>query len=169
MTIIVGIEHNDSIYIGGDRAIASEDVILSSDMPKVSIRNSYIYGYAGTIGIGQLMDIISLPAPQGNVFKTIKTKIVPALEVAIENYSRLHADHDTSWLIGCQGELYEVCAADWSVTRIKENAIGGGSPYALGSLYTSRGLLPIDRVSASLNAAITYSPTCQGPIDILSI
>lgn len=176
MTCIVGIVHNDVIYIGGERSIASEDSILSSPVSKVSVKDEWIYGYSGTIGIGQLMDIIHLPAAAGDVFKTIKTKIVPALQVAIENYARESHDHDTQWLIGANKRLFELSSADWGVIEVIESSIGGGSGYALGSLYTSfmhtdeyPVYSPDMRVGLALNAAITHSPMCQGPVDIFSL
>jgi 20S proteasome alpha/beta subunit len=169
MTCIVGIVEDNIVYIGGERSLADDHNILSSPIPKVASRDGWIYGYAGTIGIGQLMDIITLPRAEGAVYKTIKTKIVPALSVAIDNYARDAAEHDTQWLIGVNGHLYEVSAADWGVVEVEYTAIGGGSQYAFGSLYTSRGNTAIDRVETALYAAIFYSPTCQGPIDLLSV
>ena len=167
MTCIVGIVEDNVVYIGGERSLADDHNILSSPMPKIAMRDGWIYGYSGTIGIGQLMDIINLPRAEGADFKTIKTKIVPALSVAIDNYSRDAAEHDTQWLIGVNGRLYEVSAADWGVVEVNYTAIGGGSQYAFGSLYTSIDNTPIHRIEQALYAAITYSPTCQGPIDIL--
>jgi len=173
MTCIVGIVEDGVIYIGGERGISSEDLILSSPVSKVAVRNDWIYGYAGTIGIGQLMDVINLPRAEGADFKTIKTKIVPALQVAIENYSRDHSDHDTQWLIGANHRLYEVSSADWGVIEVDYTSIGGGSGYALGSLYTSfmhrDAYSPETRIQLALHSAITLSPMCQGPVDIFSL
>lgn len=169
MTCIVGIAKDRVVHIGGERSIADEHSILSSPVSKVASRDGWIYGYAGTIGIGQLMDIISLPRAEGADYKTIKTKIVPALSVAIDNYARDVTEHDTQWLIGVNGRLYEVSAADWGVLEVEYTAIGGGSQYAFGSLYTSRDKSPIDRLEDALYAAIWFSPTCQGPIDIFSV
>lgn len=169
MTCIVGLVDNGTVYIGGDRSIGDESSILSSPVSKVGVRDQWIYGYSGTIGIGQLVEIINLPRAEGADYKTIKTKIAPALAVAIDNYSREAADHDTQWLIGVNGRLYELSAADWGVVEVQYTAIGAGSQIALGSLYTSIDKSPIDRVELSLEAAITLSPMCQGPIDVYSL
>lgn len=165
MTCIVGIAHEGIVYIGGERSISDGESILSSPVSKVAVRDEWVYGYSGTIGIGQLLSIISLPRAEGADFKTIKTKIVPALSVAIDNYAREAAENDTQWLIGVRGRLYEVSASDWGVVEVQYTAIGAGSQIALGSLYTSIGKSPLDRIELSLEAAITLSPTCQGPID----
>jgi 20S proteasome alpha/beta subunit len=169
MTCIVGIAHDGIVYMGGERSIGDESSILSSPVSKVSIRDEWIYGYSGTIGIGQLIEIINLPRAEGADYKTIKTKIVPALSVAIDNYSREAADHDTQWLIGVNGRLYEVSAADWGVVEVEYTAIGAGSQYAFGSLYTSRHNTPLDRLEDALYAAIWFSPTCKGPVDTFSL
>lgn len=168
MTCIVGIAKDNVVYIGGDRSIGDDSSILSSPVSKVNVRDEWIYGYSGTIGIGQLIEIINLPRAEGADYKTIKTKIAPALSVAIDNYSREAADHDTQWLIGVNGRLYELSASDWGVVEVHYTAIGAGSQYALGSLYSSIDLSPIDRIGYALGAAITLSPSCQGPMDIFS-
>jgi len=172
MTCIVGLVDNGIVYMGGERSIGDESSILSSPVSKVSIRDEWIYGYSGTIGIGQLIDIINLPRAEGADFRTIKTKIVPALSVAIDNYSREAADHDTQWLIGVNGRLYEVSAADWGVVEVNYSSIGSGSQYALGSLVTSDYIgttTPQMRIAMALDAAITLSPSCQGPMDTFSL
>jgi hypothetical protein len=169
MTCIVGIVDEGIVYIGGERSIGDDSSILSSPVSKVGMRDQWVYGYSGTIGIGQLMDIITLPRAEGADFKTIKTKIVPALSVAIDNYSREAADHDTQWLIGINGRLYELSASDWGVVEVHHTAIGAGTQYALGSIYTSICNPPDVRVRMAIEAAITYSPSCQGPIDIVSV
>jgi ATP-dependent protease HslVU (ClpYQ) peptidase subunit len=169
MTCIVGLLDNDRVYIGGDRAIGDDSNILSSLVPKVVSRNDWLYGYAGTIGIGQLMDIITLPPAHTADYRTIKTKIVPALSVAIDNYARDVSDHDTQWIIGVNHRLYEVSAADWGVLEVGYTSIGAGSQYALGSIYTSICNPPDVRVRLALEAAITFSPGCQGPIDVFSL
>ena len=65
--------------------------------------------------------------------------------------------------------MFEFNTGDWGVAEITECSIGSGGNFALGSLYTSIDSDPMDRIELALEAAIAYSPTCQGPIDILSI
>jgi len=80
-------------------------------------------------------------------------------------------DNDTDILIGCRGRLFEFSPADWSVAEVLETAIGSGGNFALGSLYTSSiyNIPIVERIEYALKAAITYSPSCQGPIDVLSL
>lgn len=172
MTCIVGIAHDNKVYIGGERSAADEVSILPLVNPKVGRNADIIYGYCGTIGIGQLIDIIHLP-PIGdkNPYLYIRTQVVKELKKAIDSYSREGNEYDTTWLIGCQGHLYEVSQEDWSVIEIKETAVGSGGSYALGSLHSTLDLidLPLYRIDTALQAAIHYSPTCLGPIDMVEL
>ena len=61
MTCIVGIVDNGYVYIGGERGASDDNAIISSTRPKVGVRNGWIYGFAGTFGIGQLIECIDLP------------------------------------------------------------------------------------------------------------
>ena len=168
MTCIVGITNGYQVYMGGERAASDGDSIISLASPKVEERNGWVYGYAGTIGIGQLMSLISLPAEVDDIYTYIRLSIVEDIKKAIDAFSHTPENPDTTWLIGKNGRLFELNAEDWGVIEIYESAIGGGSQYALGSLYTSIDKTPIERITLALQSAITYSPTCQGPWDIVS-
>lgn len=167
MTCIVGITDGDMVYIGGDRAASDGDSIVSIKNPKVYSSNDWVYGYAGTIGIGQLLSYIPLPNEVDNIFTYIRFTIVEELKKAIDSFTNPPTEHDTSWLIGKNGRLFELSSQDWGVCEIDQTAIGSGSQYAFGSLYTSIDKDPVDRIGLALGAAITYSPMCQGPIDIV--
>jgi len=169
VTCIVGIVDNDTIYMGGDRAASDDSSIVSMKNPKVCIRDEWIYGYAGTIGIGQLINYIDLPSPEGDIEKLIRLDICESLKTMIDIYARDIENEDTGFLIGAKGRLFEFNVGDWGVLEVKESSIGSGSQIAFGSLYTSIDNNPIDRIGAALGAAITYSPSCQGPIDIIYI
>ena len=71
-------------------------------------------------------------------------------------------------LVGISGRLFEISTMDWSVGEYHTIATGSGFPYAMGSLHTSRFTDdPVWRIKEAVNAAIKYSPSCVGPIDIL--
>ena len=169
MTCIVSIVDKGVIYMGGDRSASDDISIISMKTPKVYIRDEWIYGYAGTIGIGQLMNYIDLPSPEGDVEKLIRLDICNSLKSAIDTYARDVENDETGFLIGAKGRLFEFNVGDWGVLEVKESSIGSGSQIALGSLHTSIDSDPIDRIGIALGAAITYSPSCQGPIDIIYI
>lgn len=170
MTCIVGITNGAEIILGGDRGASDDSSIISMAQPKVYTRDEWIYGYAGTIGIGQLMNYITLPPPDGDIQRLIRLEIVEALKDSIDSFGREPDNHDTSWLIGSQGRLFELSSQDWGVVEVYESSIGTGNEICLGSLYTSiHNPDNKERVRIAMNAAITYSPTCQAPIDIISL
>ena len=174
MTCIVAIAHEDKVYIGGERGASDDSTIVSLAQPKVKVKGDWIYGYAGSLGNGQLFDLLDLPAvgEDDDPYRIIRIDIVEDLKSIIESYGSDKDENATDFLIGCKGRLFEMSTEDWGVVEVSEVAIGSGGSYALGSLHTTSQFevaTPYYRIEQALNAAITYSPTCQGPIDILYI
>ena len=172
MTCIVGIAKDDVVYIGGDRAASDGHTVLSLTRPKVKQCGDYLIGFAGSLGIGELAHYIDLPPIGKNIEKTLRTIFIKSLKSAIEEFGNAsHTDDNvTDWLIGVQGRLFEISSEDWSVCEFSESAIGSGNNIALGSLHTTRTWKDQEkRIRYSLQAAVDISPSCSGPIDILSI
>jgi ATP-dependent protease HslVU (ClpYQ) peptidase subunit len=174
MTCIVGIADQGIIYMGGDRAASDGSSIVSLATPKIYIRDEWIFGYAGSMGVGQIMQIIDIPIlkKDDDPFMILRMDMVDSFKYMLDhNGITLNDENETDILIGCRGRLFEFSPTDWSVAEIKETAIGSGGNFALGSLYTTQEfpITPEFRMEYALNAAITYSPTCQGPFDILYI
>ena len=172
MTCIVGIAKDDVVYIGGDRAASDGHTVLSLTRPKVKRCGDYLIGFAGSLGIGELAHYIDLPPIGKNIEKTLRTTFIKSLKSAIEEFGNAsHTDDNvTDWLIGVQGRLFEISSEDWSVCEFSESAIGSGNNIALGSLHTTRTWKDQEkRIRYSLQAAVDISPSCSGPIDILSI
>lgn len=174
MTCVVGIAHEGVVYIGGDRGASDSDSIISLAQPKVKSQGEWLYGYAGSLGNGQLLDNISFPVLKkgDDPYKVIRFDIMPLIKSLIESHGSDKDDNATDYLIGVKGRLFELSTEDWGLVEINEVAIGSGGSFALGSLYTTSSFevaLPMYRIEQALNAAIHYSPTCQGPIDILSL
>lgn len=173
MTVIVGITNGTDVYIGGDRGASDDVSIVSMYRPKVHVNNDWAFGYAGSLGVGQLMEIIDIPSIKKNQdpYKILRTDVVSHMRNAIDLYGNSDPEYSADFIIGTQGRLFEFSTIDWSVAEVRETAIGSGNAFALGSLYTSIGmrLHPEDRIRMALNAAITYSPTCQGGMDIINV
>jgi len=170
MTCIVGISDKDTIYIGADRGASDDDSIVSLLKPKVYIKGDWIFGYSGSLGTGQLMQCITMPdvSEDEDPFIVLRMDIVEALKVAIDSYGNDSSDHAADFIIGCKGRLFEFSTEDWGVAEVKEVAIGSGGAFALGSLFSTSDIdNPIVRLTIAIEAAITYSPSCQGPTDIL--
>jgi ATP-dependent protease HslVU (ClpYQ) peptidase subunit len=169
MTVIVGIANDTNVYIGGDRGVSDNDIILSMSRPKISQRGGWIFGYAGTLGTGQLIEFITLPkvAKGEDPYKVLRLDIVEELKKAYDIYGRDIEDNGTDWLIGYSNRLFEISSGDWGVLEVSQSAIGTGSTFALGSLHTSQNWRDTKkRITKAIESSIQYSPTCAGPIDI---
>lgn len=169
MTVIVGIVDKDTVYIGGDRGVSDDHVMLSMSRPKISERDGWIFGYAGTLGTGQLMEFINFPkvAKNEDPYKVLRLDVVEQLKKAYEAFGRDIEDNGTDWLIAYENRLFEISSGDWGVLEVSMSAIGTGATFALGSLYTSQSWRDTKRrVQKSLESSIQFSPTCNYPIDI---
>jgi hypothetical protein len=171
MTIIVGITDGTKVYIGADRGVSDDMTILSLSRPKVHINNGWLFGYSGSLGVGQLMELIDMPDAGEDPYKTLRTDVVSHMRNAIDLYSMSNAETASEFIIGTQGRLFEMNTADWSVAEVNETALGSGGPFALGSLFTTKDFpaTPEYRIEMALCAAITCSPSCQGGIDIINV
>lgn len=173
MTCIIGIAHEGHVYIGGDRSASDGESIVSLTTPKVYIRGDWIFAYSGSLGSGQLMQCITIPdIDDQDPFIILRMDIVEALKSAIDTYGTSNEEHAAEFLIGSKGRLFELSTADWGVAEVKETSLGSGGAFAMGSLHTTSQFpvaTPLYRIEQALDAAITYSPTCQGPIDILML
>lgn len=170
MTCIVGIADGNQVTIGGDRSMGDESIVLPTLRPKVVKVGEYIIGYAGSMGVGQLMQCITIPPPGKDPFTIIRFNIVEEMKKAIESFSSYNDDNETDFLIGVQGRLFELNTQDWQVAEYSESAVGSGGSIALGSLHTTKSIYTDNtlRVAIALDAAINLSPTCVGPVDIVS-
>lgn len=175
MTCITGIAKDGVVYIGGERGLSDGSSIISLDTPKIYIRGEWIFGYAGSTGIGQIMQIIDLPELEGDddPFMLLRMDIVDSFKLMIDQQGiTMNEDNEAEILIGCRGRLFEFSPSDSSVAEIKETSVGSGGNFALGSLYTTSTYevaTPIYRITTAIEAAIRFSPSCQGEIDILYI
>jgi hypothetical protein len=105
----VGISNEGNVYIGGDRGASDGSSIVSLSTPKVCIRDEWIFGYAGSMGIGQIMQIINIPLLQedDDPFLVLRMDVVDAFKsmMDIQGLS-ITEDNDTDILIGCRGRLF---------------------------------------------------------------
>lgn len=169
MTCIVGISTKDKVYIGGDRSISDSEVVLSISRPKVYKINGWVFGYAGALGTGQLLEFFNFPKEVNDPYKTLRLDIIEEYRKAIAAFGKDDEESTAEILIGYQNRLFELNTFDWSVIEMSESSVGSGCYYALGSLYTTSSIYTdsITRINMAIESAIHCSPTCKGPIDIV--
>jgi ATP-dependent protease HslVU (ClpYQ) peptidase subunit len=173
MTCIVAISDNGKVYMGGDRGHSDSHTLVSSTQPKIFDTGSYLIGYAGNSGIGQAV-VYNFEYPAvgktHNIDRHMLKVFIPALRSFFkDNDIKIpdSEDDNAGFIVGVKGRVYEIDISDFQCIEYEEVSIGSGSGYAYGSLYSTKDYEPLDRIRQGLEAAIKYSPSCQGPIDIL--
>ena len=171
MTCIVGIQDEKHVYLFGERGASDSDSVVAMTTPKIwKVSDNIIAGYAGSGGLGQMIQYMDWPKYDGDAMKWLRATLVPAIIEAREKMAGKD-EEEASLLIGINIKeplLFEIDTSDYSIFPFTYTAIGSGAPIALGSLYTSeedtheRGILAI-------LAACEHSPTCKGPIDSLFV
>lgn len=175
MTCVVAITHQGMVYMGGDSAAADENnqFVSVRKEPKVFIKDDYIIGYAGSFRFGKVVQhLFTPPKPEfKNIDKFLNTTFVDSLREVCElsKIDPTSEDDSSELLIGVGGRLFEFCN-DWHIGEDSHeyNAIGSGSSFAMGSLYsTGRIKSPHGRIRTALQAAEQFSQTVKGPFTIL--
>jgi len=177
MTCIVGIVDKSSstprVLMAADSGASDTELMTPIMDPKIQRNGKYLIGYAGETGLGQLFHVIDFPDPtvsNKELLKFMRTRFALAYKNAINIYSPSTSPADdkdggVSALIAVRGRLFEFNSEDFQFNEYYEGAIGSGSHFAFGSLYTTRGYKDNSRrLKLAVEAAIEYNPSCKGPI-----
>jgi hypothetical protein len=169
MTCIVALEDQGTIYMGADSAAVEGDSISLRVASKIFKNGKFLIGYCNSFRYGQIIEYHFKPpqVQEKDLLKYMITKFVPELRRVLENNG--YEEKDSSIIIGYDGNIFYV-ESDWQVGQDMTNyhAIGSGSPYALGSLYSTTGE-PLSRIEQALKAAETFSTNVRSPFNYLSI
>jgi len=182
MTCVVGLVHEERIWIGGDSgAVAGMNLTVRRE-PKVFSRGCQGSGellIGGTSSFRMLnllrfnLSVPELPTDPrvGSLLGYMVEEFVPACRALFKEHGFAQKTNDAEWggvfMVGARGELF-VIEADFQVgiPALGYAAIGAGAPYALGSLHATAGRLPRSRVSAALEAAAEFCTEVRGPFEI---
>jgi 20S proteasome alpha/beta subunit len=169
MTAIVGIKDATRVCLYSDRGASDNDTIVSMTAPKIwEVSENIICGYAGSGGLGQMIQYMKWPAFDGDAMEYLRASLAPAIIKTREKMAGKD-EEEASLLIGMKVKtplLFEMDTSDYSVFPFDYTAIGSGGPIALGSLYSTTGSLE-SRGKKAIMAAIEHSPSCKGPFDSL--
>jgi ATP-dependent protease HslVU (ClpYQ) peptidase subunit len=175
VTCIVGLSHQGKVFMGGDAAAADDNIVSARKEPKVFIKNGYLIGYSGSFRFGKVVQYIFNPPkpPHDEIDKFLNTTFVNLLRETCEaNKVDPSSEEDSSeMLVGIGGKVFEFCN-DWHFGEdINDfNAVGSGTSFALGSLYSTRRLRnPNARIQLALESAERFSPSVKGPFTILEL
>lgn len=179
MTCIVGIEAEDGIYIGGDRAAVGGSNIETASAPKIFRKKDFIYGFAGSFRQGQVLQYV-LEEPANNrkhVMEYLLKDYIPMIRLTFEDEGILITESETneesidSFILAYRDTLY-IIDEDLHVNTFecKYLSIGIGSEYAIGSLHTTRRHKKTkNRIDKALKAASAHCPGVMPPFDIIFV
>lgn len=165
---------NGKIYMAGDRGASDNSTILSLTAPKVWKLGPYLIGYAGSMDGERLRYNFNPYVPDiKDTDKFMQTKFIKQLKAFYNDWwVDTSKDADFGLIIAVRGEIYEHSAADMSLSKYTLDylAMGSGSDFAFGHLdATQKAKDQRKRIIGAVNSAIKFSPSCQGPVDVVSI
>ena len=190
MTCIIGMIHENKIYMGCDSAGVNEYGNASlTAIPKVFKRwnDSFIFGYSGSFRLGQILqysfpfgdEVVPIKTPDEYMIGTFVGRLRDALnkEGFMKKENNLET-MDANFLVGVKllednkPHLYCV-QSDLQCTRFTPPvlSIGSGYQYALGAMtaYGRIDLNPMQRIEKSLEIAALHCSTVRGPFHVESI
>jgi ATP-dependent protease HslVU (ClpYQ) peptidase subunit len=177
MTCIAGLVHDGQVYIGGDSAGVGPgwDLTVRAD-EKVFKNGDFLFGFTTSFRMGQLLRyVLTPPVPHEaqDVDQFMVGDFVDAVRACLKAGGFATKDKEQegggTFLVGYRGRLY-VIHEDYQVARPVDAyaAVGAGNSFALGSLFSSEGGAPGERVRTALSAAEAHSAGVRGPFLILS-
>jgi ATP-dependent protease HslVU (ClpYQ) peptidase subunit len=179
MTCIVGLVHKKVVYIGSDCLGSSADIQIpriDAKIFKLCDRNDALIGFAGSYRVGQLLQyakcLITPKVPCTH--KGIVTKTLPKIYDIFDNAGLIKKNKlmsgEDSFLLAYKSKLFQI-DVDFQVAESlrQYDAIGSGSSFALGSLYSTEGMQdPIQRVYLALKSASVFGVSIGPPFHIIN-
>jgi ATP-dependent protease HslVU (ClpYQ) peptidase subunit len=180
MTCIVGLLDDGDIYIGGDSAGVGGYALHVRADQKVFRNGPFLMGFTTSFRMGQLLRYKLTPpehpyiagtGKRMDTYKYMVTHFVDAVRQCLKDGGYASKDKEVeeggTFLVGYDGRLFEI-ESDYQVAEqaVEFHAVGCGDQIALGSLYSSRGRPPKERVVMALEAAERFSPYVRGPFVI---
>lgn len=178
MTCIVGLAHEGKVYLGADSAALDGWKIQQTAWSKIVRRGPFLFAGTGSFrGIQALKHFLKIRAQEPE--ETDEHYLVVGLSEAIRLCFKEHgistvesnAEKHMNFaaLLGFHGNLYTIEGGEqFQVIHLTcpYDANGSGQWFALGSLYSTEGLPPVDRLLKALGAAANFNIGVCGPFEV---
>ncbi len=179
MTVVLADTENETLIFAADSAASKGDEIYTIDTPKVFALGSYLFGYAGSYRIGQILRYyVELPEPpEREAERFLVREVVPILRAAVLEQGAAGPGQDflgekTALLVGFQGRIWCV-GTDLTVTpEPSYAAIGSGRLRAYGAFHAlyGAGVGPaLRRLELVLEATAEHTTNVRRPWHFLSL
>ena len=171
MTCIIGIVDKGNIYMGGDSAgVSGLSITIRSD-EKVFINGPFLLGFTSSFRMGQLLRYKFSVAKQTTNETDVQymtTTFIDAVRKCFADNGFGDKDKGGTFLVGYNSTLYTI-DSDFQVgiPRDQYDAVGCGCELALGSLHTTRGKKPEERITKALEAASYFNAGVAPPFIML--
>lgn len=173
MTCIVAVQQDGVIYMAGDRAASNDSIIGTLTTPKVFKSDEFLIGYCGSMAGKRLMYHFDPPSPS-QYTDTDEFMHTTFLTYLKDLYEKIWIGDgeplDLDLIIGIRGKLYDHNVINMALNEYNRDymAAGSGMEYAYGYLYSGANASdPYQRAIGAVKAAIEFSPSCGGDIDII--
>ena len=171
MSCAIGLVTKDGIWIGTDSAATTnEGEKRPIEVEKVFRKGNFLIAYIGSVRGGQIVNSKDFKCPT-DIFKLPDAIMELCREkgcLAINPEDQTNS-HLCNYLVACKSGLYEILV-DFQMNRISNyTAIGSGTSYAFGSLFTtskSKNLTPEQKVKLALSAASFFDTSSAPPFII---
>jgi ATP-dependent protease HslVU (ClpYQ) peptidase subunit len=166
MSTVIGLMDGKDIYIGADSRASTDDGDIRPVICKKFFKNGpFTIAYVGSVRSGQIL-MPNFFSPPKNIMD-----LPDAIKEQCEEKGCLCLGPNQESLMACnylvvyRKKLYEILI-DFQLAEIPSYAaVGCGSSYALGSLYTTENIdmSPEDRITIALKASATFSASTGPP------
>lgn len=176
MTCIIGLEHNDGVYMIGDSSAIQSYETRQSLVEKVffAVGDRFLIGWSGSFRMGQILQWHLQVREQYDTEVDLQY-LVKAFVESVRTLFKEHGYLSTTdegrdiggqFLLGYNGRLYHVYP-DFQINRFSDGfgAIGSGEEYALGAMkaLVTYGPDPAGRLHRAIAVAAHYTGTVKAP------
>ncbi|QGS83429.1 hypothetical protein PMC2000_29230 [Burkholderia pseudomallei] len=171
MTCIVAVKHETGIYMGADSAAVGCWTVWDRLDPKIYRVGPFLIGFTTSYRMGQLLGhSFSVPDHLEGVdtFAFMCTTFVDAVRECLKKGGFALRENEReeagTFLCAYRGRVFRV-ESDYQIGESATNfdACGCGQEFALGSLYSTSGMEPEQRVRTALCAAQRFSAGVREP------
>jgi hypothetical protein len=160
--------------MGGDSAGVGGWSLTTRADEKVFLNGPFIMGFTTSFRMGQLLRYAFTPPvyhPDEDLDKYMVVNFIDAVRRCFSSggYSKKQNEEESggTFLVGFNGNLYKICD-DYQVAKSMDEyaAVGCGADIASGSLYSTIGMPPEERIRIALEAAERFNAGVRRPFVI---
>lgn len=172
MTAILGLEHDGSVYIAGERmwSGASDAAILAR--PKVWLSNGIAWGCSGKSRLSDLIRYASRPLkpPRTEIGAFVVTELIPWVRdlARSDGIEESFTEDDFGALVGIRGELWTLAGPEAERSAEGYASTGNNDAASLVGLACTAGKSPTWRLRKVMAAMSKHVPGVGGRVDVVN-